>query len=194
MILKTSQRGQVLPLPVVLISTISKDGVRNIAPWSCVMPILRPLDEILIASWIKRDTLKNIRETGDFVINVPSASIADAVMICSKNFPPEVDEFERSGLTPLLSQQVKSPGIKECIARMECILLEEIIREKYSLAIGKVVHLEVEDKFLNEAGEIDYEHASPLTAMSSGKGIRFTRPVSAGRCADLTEMFLKRKG
>ena len=61
MILKPDQRSQIMPLPVVLVSTISRDGIRNAAPWSCVTPILRPLDEILIASWLKRDTLDNIR-------------------------------------------------------------------------------------------------------------------------------------
>ncbi len=193
MILKTTQRAQVLPLPVILISTISKKGVHNIAPWSCVMPILRPLDEIIIASWIKRDTLFNIRETGDFVINIPPADMADAVMICAKNFPPETDEFVESGLTPSPSCRVKSPGIEECIARMECNLQEEINREKYSLIIGKVVHLEIGDRFVNEAGEFDYESARPLSAMSSERGIRFTMPVPAGRIAKHTEMFLKKK-
>jgi len=74
MILKPNQRSQIMPLPVVLLSTISQDGVRNAAPWSCVTPVLRPLDEVLIASWLKRDTLENIRQTGEFVINVLRAS------------------------------------------------------------------------------------------------------------------------
>ncbi len=61
MILKPHQREQVLP--VVLISTISQNGIRNAAPWSNLMPILRPFDEIIMVSWIKRDTLNNIRQT-----------------------------------------------------------------------------------------------------------------------------------
>ena len=54
-------------MPVVLISTINRRGIRNIAPYANVMPILRPWDLIAIASWIKRDTLDNIRETKEFV-------------------------------------------------------------------------------------------------------------------------------
>ncbi len=180
-----------LPLPVVLISTVSKAGIRNIAPWSCVMPILRPLDEILIASWIKRDTLTNIRETGDFVINVPPAKMADAVVVCSKNYPHDVDEFEKAGLEPCPSKQVKSPGITGCLARMECTLKEEIIREKYSLIIGKVVHLEVEEKYFG-TGEMDFENAQPLSIISSNTGMRFTRPTYAGKHADLSEMILRK--
>jgi len=112
MILKPNQRSQIMPLPVVLISTISKDGVHNAAPWSCVTPILRPLDEVLIASWLKRDTLENIRQTGEFVINVPPAGMEEAVMICARNFPPEIDEFEEAGLAARPSTKVKSPGIE----------------------------------------------------------------------------------
>ena len=62
MILKPFMREGVMPLPVTFISTISKDGIRNIAPWSCVMPVLRPLDLICAASAKKRDTLRNIRD------------------------------------------------------------------------------------------------------------------------------------
>ena len=98
MILNPNQRSQIMPLPVVLLSTISSDGVRNAAPWSCVIPILRPLEEVLIASWLKRDTLENIRQTGEFVINVPRAGMEEAVMACAKSFSPEVDEFERRGM------------------------------------------------------------------------------------------------
>ncbi|WP_235619491.1 flavin reductase family protein [Methanothrix thermoacetophila] len=81
MILQPNQRENVLPLPVVLISTVSKDGIRNVAPWSNFTPILRPLDEVLLASWIKRDTLENIRQTGEFVVNVPRVGMEDAVII-----------------------------------------------------------------------------------------------------------------
>ena len=122
MILKPSMRGQVLPMPVVLISTVSKEGVRNAAPWGCIMPILRPLDEIAIASWLKRDTLDNIRETGEFVVNVPTLEMAEEVEICARSFPPEVDEFEEAGLSPHPSTKVAPPGIAGCVAWMECEL------------------------------------------------------------------------
>ena len=120
-----------MPLPVVLISTISKDGVHNAAPWSCVTPVLRPLEEILIASWLKRDTLENIRQTGEFVINVPPAGMEEVVMICARDFPPEVDELEKAGLVPRKSVEVKPPGIEGCLAWAECAFEEEIAREKY---------------------------------------------------------------
>ncbi|AIS51722.1 flavin reductase-like protein [Thermoanaerobacter kivui] len=193
MILKTNQREQVMPLPVVLVSTVSKDGIRNIAPWSNITPILRPFDDIVLASWIKRDTLDNIRETGEFVINVPPVDLADAVMICSKNYPPEVDEFEQAGLKPRPSKKVKAPGIEGCLAWVECMLVEEISRKNYSLVIGKVVNLDVDDYYFNKYGEMDYEKAKPLSVMLGDQGMWFTRPVFAGRYAGYAEMFLNKK-
>ena len=181
MILKPNQRSQIMPLPVVLISTLSSSGIRNAAPWSCVTPVLRPLDEVLIASWLKRDTLDNIRQTGEFVINVPRAGMEEAVMICARNYPPETDEFQEAGLLARRSSAVKPPGIEGCLAWAECRLEEEIAREKYVLIVGRVVHLEVDDRFFSEVDGMDYEKAMPLCSIGGPNGIQFVRPVSTGK-------------
>lgn len=183
MILKPNQRSQIMPLPVVLISTISEDGVHNAAPWSCVTSVLRPLDEVLIASWLMRDTLENIRQTGEFVINVPPSGMEEAVMICARNFPPEVDELVMAGLKARSSTRVKPPGIEGWLAWAECVLEEEIAREKFVLIIGKVVHLEADDRFFSEPDGMDYERAKPLCAMGGQNGMQFVYPVSTGRGA-----------
>lgn len=57
----------------------------------------------MLASWLKCDTLENIRETGEFVVNIHPVGMEEAVMICSRNYPPEMDEFEMAGLfSPIL--------------------------------------------------------------------------------------------
>ena len=189
MILKPNQRSQIMPLPVVLLSTISQDGVRNAAPWSCVTPVLRPLDEVLIASWLKRDTLENIRQTGEFVINVPRAGMEDAVMTCAKSFPPEVDELKEAGLVARPSVKVKPPGIEGCLAWAECVLEEELVREKFVLIIGKVVHLEVDERFFDADGSMDFQRAKPLSVMLGKDCMSFTYPAFSGRYAEYREMF-----
>ncbi len=177
MILNPTSRSQVLPMPVVLISTISQDGIRNAAPWGCITPILRPRDEILIASWLKRDTLENIRQTGEFVVNVPRSDMEKVVEICARSFPPEVDEFAEAGLTPRPSAVVRPPGIEGCVAWMECTLVEEILREGYSLIIGRVVHLEGNDSFFDEKGGMDVERARPMCMVLGSRGIHYTHPA-----------------
>jgi len=170
-----------MPLPVVLISTLSSSGIRNAAPWSCVTPVLRPLDEVLIASWLKRDTLDNIRQTGEFVMNIPRAGMEEAVMVCAKSFPPEVDEFREAGLLARPSAAVKPPGIEGCLAWAECRVEEEIARQRYVLIVGRVVHLEADDRFFSEAEGMDYEKAMPLCAVGGPNGMQFVRPISTGK-------------
>ncbi|HOL44655.1 MAG TPA: flavin reductase family protein [Methanothrix sp.] len=189
MILKPNQRENVLPLPVVLISTVSKDGIRNVAPWSNFTPILRPLDEVMLASWIKRDTLENIRQTGEFVVNVPRVGMEDAIIITARNYPPEVDEFEEAHLEAKPSVKVKPPSVAGSIAWAECVLLEEVVRERFVLVIGKVVHLEVDESFFNLDGDMDFESAKPLGVMLGSDGLRFTYPVYSGRYATYRDIF-----
>jgi len=188
MILKPNQREQIFPLPVLFVSTVSRDGVRNVAPWSCVTPILRPLEEVLLASWLKRDTLENIRQTGEFVLSVPPAGMEEAVMITARNYPPEVDEFVEASLKPHPSAKVKPPGVEGCLAWAECRLTEMVTREKFVLIIGRVVHLEVDDRYFNDRGEMDLEKAKPLCGIAGEMGMQFVRPVASGKNMDYKDM------
>lgn len=190
MLLKPRQREQVLPLPVVLVSTVSDLGVRNVAPWSNVTPMLRPLSEILLISWVKRDTLVNIRATREFTVSVPRASMSREVMLCARDYPPQVDEFAEAGLEARPSQRIAAPGVQGCLAWIECVLVEEISRPKYSLIVADVLRLEVDDQYFDGDGEMDYERAMPLSAMLGPRGLSFTRPVSTGHRAQYREMFL----
>ncbi len=190
-ILSPNKREHFLPMPVVLISTADKEGNRNIAPYANVMPILRPLDLIAIASWLRRDTLDNIRDTKEFVINVPSADIVDEVMVCSRNYPADVDEFAEANLRVKASQKVTAPSIDGCIAWMECTLDKEVIADgKYSIIIGKVVHLEVDDEYLAENGDMDFEKARPLSVMLGETGMYYTVPAGTGDYREYAEMFM----
>lgn len=84
---------------------------------------------------------------------------------------------------------MKPPGIEGCLAWAECILQEEIVRDKFVLIIGKVVYLEADDRFFNADGEMDYARAKPLCAMLGKDGMDFAYPAFSGRHAELTEMF-----
>ena len=119
MILKPFLREGVMPLPVTFLSTVSTDGIRNIAPWSCIMPILRPLDLICAASAPRRDTLNNVRDTREFVVNLPGVDLVDKVIPTAKNVPPDVDEFELAGIDEKPSQLITAPGMAGCYAWME---------------------------------------------------------------------------
>ncbi|MBW1784293.1 MAG: flavin reductase family protein [Deltaproteobacteria bacterium] len=174
MLLKPFMREGIMPLPVTFISTISRTGIRNIAPWSCVMPVLRPLDLICAASAKRRDTLQNIRETGQFVINLAGAEMVDKVIPTARHSPPDVDEFLAEGIEEKPSVSIKAPGIKGCYAWMECDLIKEYEEDKFVLILGRVLRLEVDDRVLNADGSLNIEKAMPLMMTGSRKGIHFS--------------------
>jgi flavin reductase (DIM6/NTAB) family NADH-FMN oxidoreductase RutF len=189
MLLKPFMREGVMPLPVAFISTINRDGVRNIAPWSCVMPVLRPLDLIAIASAKKRDTLTNIRETGQFVLNLAGANMVDKVVPTARHSPPRVDEFIEAGVEEKPSVMVKPPGIAGCYAWMECELVKEYEEKKFVLILGRVLRLEVDDSVMEREGCIDVEKAMPLMMTGSRKGMHFSTMKDLAHHEPFSAMF-----
>lgn len=194
MILENFKRESLIPLPVVFISTMSENGIRNIAPYSCIMPILRPLDLVCVASAKMRDTFVNIKNTEEFVLNMPGADLVDKVIPTASHVPFNINEFELAGLKERSSKQVKAPGIEGCYAWMECKLYS-IHEELYGgfpflLILGKVVHLEVEDSIYNsEDGSWDIEKAKPLVMTGSDQGMHFCTVNEIGKFEPYGAMF-----
>jgi len=189
MILKPFMREGLMPLPVAFISTISKDGVRNIAPYSCIMPVLRPLDLICLASAIKRDTLVNIRKTGEFVVNLVGVDFSDKVIPTAKFSSPETDEFELAGLNEKPSEKIRAPGIAGSYAWMECELFKIYEEPNYVLVMGKVLRLEVADAVVNAEGGLEIELAQPLMMTGSKKGMHFCTLKDTGAFEPFCAMF-----
>jgi flavin reductase (DIM6/NTAB) family NADH-FMN oxidoreductase RutF len=187
--LEPHKREFVFPGLVAFISTEDENGVRNVAPYSNLMPILRPTDMICVASWHRRDTLKNIRKTREFVLNIPSIDMADRVIPTAKPWPPDVDEFEIAGLTPRPSKVVKPPGIEGCLAWMECTLARQYIEKEYVLIVGKVELLEIDERALAADGGLDPARAEPLMALLNNTGMRFVTVKDAGHSASYGSMF-----
>ena len=189
MLFKPFMREGFMPLPVTFISTISKDGIRNIAPYSCIMPVLRPLDLICVASARKRDTLVNIRETREFVVNMVGADFADKVIPTAKISPPEADEFELAGLKEKPSHKIQAPGIAGAYAWMECELFKEYTEPNYILVVGKVLRLEVADDVLSPDGGLNVHKARPLIMTGSQKGMHFCTLADIGHYEPFGAMF-----
>lgn len=189
MLFKPFMREGFMPLPVAFISSCSADGIRNIAPYSCIMPVLRPLDLICLASAAKRDTLRNIRDTGQFVVNMVGDDFADKVIPTAKYSPPETDEFVLAGLDEKPSAVVGPPGIADSYAWMECELDRTYDAPGYILIMGKIVRLEVADRVLTPDGELDVRKARPLMMTGSRKGMHFCTIEDGNRFEPFGAMF-----
>ena len=187
--LKPIKREFAFPQIVGLISTIDQEGVRNVAPYSNVTPLLRSTDLICVASWHKRDTLKNIRETGEFVLNVPPAGMTDVVIPTARHYPPDVDEFLEAGLIPRPSKTVRPPGIQGCLAWIECSLFRQYVEKEYVLVIGRVKHLELDERFMDEDQGLDPARAEPLMVLLNQSGMRFVTVRDTARFEPYGAMF-----
>ena len=109
--------------PTTLITTIGKDGSINVAPMGWVTGVDYNPPQFLFSVNIKHDTYRNVLETGEFVVNIPSVDMIKEIWITQKRFPYGTNELEESKLTAILSEKVKPPRIKECKAHIECKVL-----------------------------------------------------------------------
>jgi len=182
--LKPEMFKKMLPLPVTVITTIDASGIANAAPYSCVMPILRPLDLIAIASALPRDTLRNIRETREFVVNIIGRRKFKEAMLTAKNYPAGVNELEAVGLESIPSKKTTPPRIKDALGWIEAVMAEEILREKFAIIIGKVVCAEINDKFL------EHEQLKELPAIMLSPDYRVVGETIIGNVGETIKLFL----
>ena len=168
------------PRCTVLISTIDKEGRPNAAPFSFVTPVCSEPPWVLFATTRQRHTLANVRETGEFVLNIVPEQLLDNLWTCSKEFPRGVNEIRESGLSERKSTIVTAPGIQECISWIECQMEFEKAAGDNILVVGKVVHAECRDEFFKE-GQFDVSQAKPVTHIWDSRFVipgRTTEPTN----------------
>lgn len=148
----------ILPRPIAWVSTISPQGVTNLAPFSFFTGITANPMSVCFAPVNDRhgrlkDTLLNARDTKQFVVNLANEDNAEKMNATSAPFAYGVSEFEKAGLTPVPSAKVKPPRVKESPVSMECELLQIVTLSDGplggQLVIGKVVHVHVADAVWN---------------------------------------------
>jgi flavin reductase (DIM6/NTAB) family NADH-FMN oxidoreductase RutF len=146
--------GAIVPRPIAFVSTISAAGVPNLAPFSFFTAVSANPPVICFCPMIRgngstKDTLNNIRETREFVVNIVSEEISRQMNLCSGEYPPEVNEFDVSGLTGVPSEVVRPARVAESPVQMECRLVEivEISVKPLggSMVFGEVVRFHLED-------------------------------------------------
>jgi flavin reductase (DIM6/NTAB) family NADH-FMN oxidoreductase RutF len=157
--------GAVAPRPIAFASTISIDGVPNLAPYSFFNafssnpPILIFSSNRRVANNTTKDTLKNCVETGEVVINVVSHEIMRQMALTSVEYPADVDEFVKAGFTPLPSDLVKPFRVAESPVSMEC-KVEKILPlgedgGAGNLVFCHIVRMHIADRVLSDKGRID---------------------------------------
>ena len=119
--------------------------------------------------YIPKDTARNIRRTGEFVVNVVTEDLLKQMNVCATDFPEEIDELEMAGLTTAPSKHVKVPRIAEAHASLECVEHATIEIGRSRIILGRVVGMYVEDQFVDPAGP--YIKAEELHAIGRMNGL-----------------------
>ncbi len=168
--------GLVAPRPIALITSMDESGRLNAAPFSaynylCTDP---PIIGVGVTNRpdqkeLPKDTARNIRRTGEFVVNVVTEDIAEKMNICATDFPPEVSEVELAGFTTAPSQKVKPPRLAEAHAALECREYATMEIGRSRIILGRVVAIYVEDRFVDPAGP--YIKAEDLHAIGRMNGL-----------------------
>ena len=157
--------GTVAPRPIAFVSTLDEDGRQNLAPYSFFNAFSSNPPIVVFSSNRRstnnttKDTLGNIRKTGECVINAVTYSIVRQMAVASVDFPTGVSEFHKTGLTPIASDLVKPPRVAESPANMECRVKDIItLGEKGGaghLIICEVVRMHIAKNVLGERNRID---------------------------------------
>ena len=149
----------VIPRPIAWVSTVGQNGVNNLAPFSaygmvCTKPMLVSFSISTYRAGQKKDTLINIEWNKEFVVNLVTDELTDAMNATAPNYPPDVSEFAKAGMTPAKSDLVKPPRVAESPVNMECRVTQILefgdAPTQSRFVIGEVLRVHVRDDFYDQ--------------------------------------------
>lgn len=157
--------GSVAPRPIAFVSTLDADGKANLAPYSFFNAFSSNPPTLVFSSNRRvrdnttKDTLHNVRATGECVVNAVSYGIIRQMAVCSVQYPHGVDEFKKSGLTPVPAEIVKPFRVAESPVHMECKVKDIITLGSHGgaghLVICEVVLMHIAEHVIDERNRID---------------------------------------
>jgi flavin reductase (DIM6/NTAB) family NADH-FMN oxidoreductase RutF len=159
--------SSVVPRPIAWVSSIDASGVPNLAPFSYFMAITDSPPTIAFSCSPRadgrKDTLRNVEGSGEFVVNIVDDDRAEAMNLTSGEYPPEVDEFALTRLTAAPSVKVKAPRVAEAPINMECRVVRILPVGKAHLTLGEVVQWHIRDDIYDAAtGRLDMHKLKPI--------------------------------
>ena len=166
----------VIPRPIGWISTLSKDGVANLAPYSQFQNLTFDPPYVMFSAnqktnGVRKDSTVNAEATGEFVWNMATYDLREAVNITGQEAPPEADEFEIAGLTKAASNIVKAPRVAESPIHFECTYHTTLrlpgngTMGTVDIVIGRVIAVHIDDAAFTEDGLVDVLKIRPIARL-----------------------------
>ena len=161
------------PNPIVLVTSQGLESKPNIITiaWTGVVNSKPPM--IGIAIQPLRYSHGLIRQSGEFGVNIPNRDLLRAIDYCGLASGRNTDKFAATGLTPVLARKIRVPLIKECPVNLECVLRHFITLGMHDLFIGEIVNIQVDERVLDDKGNLDSSLLNPVTY--------FSQPLITGR-------------
>ena len=170
-------KSLVIPRPIGWLSTQSPEGTVNLAPYSQFIMLNYDPPCVMISAGAHpennrlKDTVYNIEQTGEFVFNMATYDLREAINISSTFVRSEVNELEMAGLTPAPSKLVKPPRVAESPVHFECRWFNTVTlpgyqpRNNASLVMGQVIAIHIDDEFMTSDGRVDVLKIRPLARL-----------------------------
>ena len=165
-------KALIAPRPIGWITSVSSDGVCNLAPYSFFNAVSDRPHYVMFSSSNVKDSLRNVSQTGEFTCSMATWDTREGMNISSAPVPPDADEYPLAGLTAVASKFVKPPRVKESPAAFECrhwktVELPDVepgSERGHFIVIGEVVGIYIDDRYIND-GMVDTGAMQPIARM-----------------------------
>lgn len=165
--------GTIVPRAIGWVSTVNADGQPNLAPFSYFTAVCAKPPTILFCPGVRgrdlspKDTMNNLRATGEFVVNIVTEELAEAMNITATEMPEDVNEFEVAGLSTTPSKTVSPPRVAKSPVNYECKVTQIVdigdgSSGAGSVVIGEVLHLHIADRVMQPDFHIDIQALKPI--------------------------------
>jgi len=167
--------GVVIPRPIGWISSVSEDGIPNLAPFSFFNAVGDDPPHVMFStsrhSKSNKDTLNNVLTTKQFVVNMVTEELTEQMNLTAHPVPSHESEFEFANLTPIPSLKVKPPRVKESPITMECELVHHYNLENHNhggstIIIGRIVLFHIADEMMLEDFKINLDTYRPVSRLA----------------------------
>lgn len=166
----------IVPRPIAWVSTVNAKGIINLSPFSQNNILGWDPPYVMFSAFTRfdgrrKDSVANAEETGEFVFNMATYALRDAVVLTSTIEEPGIDEMAQASLTPAPSRLVKPPRVAECPISLECkhyqttILPSDTPTLYNSVVVGRVVGIHIDDSIITASGKLDMVKVRPLARM-----------------------------
>ena len=167
--------GAVIPRPIGWVSSVSENGINNLAPFSYFNAVGDDPPHIMFSTGrgndTNKDTLNNVLATKQFVVNMVTEELTEQMNATAQAVHSDIDEFELAGVTAVASEKIKPMRVKESPISFECELVHHYFLEDHKnggacVIIGRIVMMHFDDAVLLDNYKINFENYKPVSRLA----------------------------